>query len=295
MVRHDGLHPEAAHVDQWLWGGYRETESVRGSMRRRRAQMAHVLDCRERILGLMPPEVTAEALDERAGQLALVQYGTARWLSLLKQVRFRHRERVARRVFAPERCGDAPFRDADHGTVHVVSVLDGGPGFKDVEPFLCARASRRARAGAYLRHLQARRLGAGDLWSPHEHALVGQWGLFARTAISAGTCLGVYGGQLLDEVDIFLLQDDRYLMSASDAVGQVAVNGENMMSLMNTLFDVDGEGRLLGHPAAGYNVAGEAYHLTLRHGWTARVHAFRASEDIPAGRELRWNYDLTNA
>lgn len=283
---------DRADVDRWLWDGYRRIDTMPDSPQRRRAHMTHVLDCQHRVLALMPTDDAATPTDERARQLALMSYGTERWLALLAQVRLRHRDRVARREYAAEHAGDPPFRDADHGVVHVVEVLDRADAFADVEPYTDARIGRRARAAHALRLLVPRRIEAADLRSPQEVALIGQRGLFARHDIPAGTCLGVYGGQLLDEVDLFLLDDDRYLMSASDPVGRVAVNGENLLSLMNTLFLFDAEGRPDGHPPAGYNVRGESFPVRLRHGWTARIHAFRASEDIPAGRELRWNYDL---
>lgn len=279
-------------VDRWLWDGYRRIETMPDPAQRRRAHMTHVLDCQHRVLALMPQDDETLPTGERARQLSLMSYGTERWLALLAQVRLQHRERVARREYAAEHAGDPPFRDADHGVVHIADVLERAEAFADVEPYTDARVSRRTRALQALRLLEPRRIAAADLRSPGEVALIGQRGLFARHDIPAGTCLGVYGGQLLDEVDLFLLDDDRYLMSASDPIGSVAVNGENLLSLMNTLFLFDAEGRTLGHPPAGYNVRGESFPVRLRHGWTARIHAFRASEDIPAGRELRWNYDL---
>nr|WP_297524118.1 SET domain-containing protein [uncultured Roseateles sp.] len=283
---------DRADVDRWLWDGYRRIDTMPDSPRRRRAHMTHVLDCQRRVLALMPRDDDRTSTDERARQLALMSYGTERWLALLAQVRLRHRDRVARRDYAAEHAGDPPFRDADHGVVHVVDVLDRLEAFADVEPYTDAGVGRRTRAAHALRLLEPRRIAAADLRSPREAALIGQRGLFARHDIAAGTCLGVYGGQLLDDVDLFLLDDDRYLMSASDPIGEVAVNGENLLSLMNTLFLFDADGRPDGHPVAGYNVRGESFRVRLRHGWTARIHAFRASEDIPAGRELRWNYDL---
>jgi hypothetical protein len=211
---------------------------------------------------------------------------------MLRRFRFRERARVARPAFRIEACGDYPFRDADHGEVRISEVLGDAAGYADVEPFTCPGVGRRVRAAACLRWLAPRRVTEADLRSPGERALIGQWGVFARQAIPAGTCLGIYGGLLLDEVDLFLLQDDRYLMSASDVLGQVAVNGENIMSLMNTLFEIDAHDDVTGHPAEGYNVTAASYRVALRHGWQARIRAFRASQDIPAGRELRWNYGL---
>lgn len=284
-----------AEIDRWLVDGLRWADAVDDPALRRRAQMSHLLAAHRRLLGLMPGGDTDASSLLRERQLALLRHGTRRWLSLLKRVRYEHRARVARRSFRYEDCGVAPFRDADHGGVDVLDVLDRPEAFADVAPFVDAGVSHRARAAASLRLLQPRRLEAADLWSPGEAPLLGQWGLFAAVDLPAGTCLGVYGGQLLDDVDIFLLIDDRYLMSASEPVGRLAVNGENLMSLMNTLFVLDADGAVAGHPRDGYNVRGETFSVRLRHGWTARLQAFRASEDIPAGRELRWNYDLGGA
>jgi hypothetical protein len=260
---------------------------------RGRALMTHALYCRDHILSLMAQvdDDTAD-LARRSRELDLMRHGTARWLAMVRKIRFQQRWRVTRREFRIEHCGDYPFRDADHGEIAVISVEGDEARFADVEPFICARTRRRVRAATSLRWLLPRRVTEADLRSASERALVGQWGLFARTAIPAHTCLGVYGGQLLDDVDLFLLQDDRYLMSASDVLGQVAVNGENIMSLMNTLFELDAHGKVVGHPAGGYNVVAEAFRVTLRHGWHACIRAFRAVEDIPAGAELRWNYGL---
>lgn len=255
--------------------------------------MTHLLDSRRHILSLMDEgDVDASNVAERAHQLDLLRHGTGRWLSMLRRFRFRERARVTRPAFRIETCGVYPFRDADHGDVRIDEVLGDAAGYADVEPFTCPRASRRARAAACLRWVVPGRVSEADLRNPHERALIGQWGLFARAAIPAGTCLGVYGGQLLDDVDVFLLQDDRYLVSASDVLGRVAINGENIMSLMNTLFETGANGDVTGHPVDGYNVTTATYRVALRHGWQARILAFRASEDVPAGRELRWNYGL---
>ncbi|WP_374568161.1 hypothetical protein [Ideonella sp.] len=280
-------------LDDYLDDGWAAAEALADAAARRRALMAHLLDSRQRILSAMDEgEVDASNVAERAGQLELVRHGTDRWLSMLRRFRFRERARVARPAFRIEACGVYPFRDADHGEVRLVEVVGDSSGYADVEPFTCPRASRRARAAASLRWLVPRRVTEADLRRPGEQALIGQWGLFARRAIPAGTCLGVYGGQLLDEVDLFVLQDDRYLMAASDVLGQVSINGENIMSLMNTLFETDASGEVTGHPPDGYNVTAATYRVVLRHGWQARIRAFRASEDIAAGCELRWNYGL---
>lgn len=280
-------------VDRMLQAGCDAAARLTDAAQRRRALMRHVMDSRDRILAMMgSDEPDGVELAERTRQLALMKHGTSRWLAMVRRIRYHERGRVARREYRLAPAGAQPFRDADHGEIAVRSVAGDSTRFADVEPFTCAQASRRARAQLGLRWLLPRRMTASDLRSASERALIGQWGLFARTAIPAGTCIGVYGGQLLDDVDLFLLQDDRYLMSASDVLGEVAVNGENIMSLMNTLFEVDEHGEVTGHPAQGYNIVAEPFRVTLQHGWQARIRAFRAAEDIPAGVELRWNYGL---
>ena len=280
-------------VDRMLRDGHEAASRLTDAAQRRRALMRHVMDSRERILALMgDDEPQGVGLEERTRQLALMKHGTSRWLSMVRRIRYQERARVRRREYRLEAVGCQPFRDADHGEIRVRSVAGDGARFADVEPYTCAKASRKARAQANLRWLQPRQMLWSDLRSASEQALIGQWGLFARTAIPAGTCIGVYGGQLLDDVDLFLLQDDRYLMSASDVLGEVSVNGENLMSLMNTLFEFDERGAVTGHPAQGYNVQAESFVVAFDHGWQARIRAFRAAEDIPAGAELRWNYGL---
>ncbi|WAC71579.1 SET domain-containing protein [Roseateles sp. SL47] len=244
--------------------------------------------------------MNAIALAQRRGQT--VSAAMANWVSLVKVFRYRERQRIARRNYADADCGLAPFRDADHGALRLLCadeaslpLADGSRrAMADVEPFVAA-CSQRARAAAQQRWMLARRLTEADLKGPHEASLVGQRGVFARANIPAGTCLGVYGGQMLGEVDYFLLQDDRYLMALRSGAGPAFVNGENLMSLTNTLFEVDAMGQRAGHPAEGYNLTRVLFPSKWSHGWHIGLPAFFASQDIPAGTELRWNYDLSRA
>lgn len=245
--------------------------------------------------------MNAIALAQRRGQT--VSAAMASWVSLVKVFRYRERLRIARRTYADGDAGLAAFRDADHGPLRLLSadalslpLADGSQRpFDAVAPFVESGCSRRARAALYLRWMEPRRIIEADLWDPHEAALVGQRGVFARRPIPAGTCLGVYGGQLLDEVDYFLLQDDRYLMALRSGAGPAFVNGENLMALTNTVFEWDAMGQRGAHPADGYNLVRVLFASKWSHGWHMGMPAFFASQDIPAGTELRWNYDLSRA
>jgi hypothetical protein len=310
--------------------GYDEAEALPDPAARPRAHMVHILQAKAYLEALAAPQVLdrmresalkAVAAEAAAGgavagdvaaalgldtlrplrtQLLLVQSGGEYFLSMLEQVRQQYRHRVERRDYRDAACGAYPFRDATHEQVHVVSAqplsapaLSGRRyAYADVEPYVNPGLGDAERAALYLSRLQVRTLEAADLKRPDETALVGQRGVFATQPIAAGTCVGVYGGQIMDKMDIFILQDDRYLISASLEAGRLGVNGENMMSMSNTLFVLDGEGKPSGHPATGYNIESAAFQARLADGREIVLRAFFAIADIAAGDELRWNYDL---
>jgi len=237
-------------------------------------------------------------------RVRLVRLGTAHWLTRLDEFRNEHRARVDRRAYDDAHGGAPPFRDADHGALDILSVNDWSlpdPQGKRrsvdaVAAFLGISSSHRAE---FCRErLLIRTMTEADLKSAQERDLAGQRGLFARVPMAAGTCLGVYGGQLMDDVDQFILRDDRYLMalrtgpSRNGMPRRVAVNGEGALSLMNTLFDYDKAGRPTGQAHHGYNVERVLYPARLAHGWHIAIPAAFTSTAVRAGDELRFNYEL---
>jgi hypothetical protein len=242
-------------------------------------------------------------------RVRLVSLGTAHWLTRLDEFRHEHEGRVRRRDYDDALCGAPPFRDADHGELKVLSVDDWSlPDRRGrrrprsaVAPFLDADATSACLAALYLDRLLVRTLGEADLKCPQEEPLLGQRGLFARLPIAAGTCLGVYSGQLMDEVDQFILRDDRYLMALRSAPTgdptattprRAAINGEGPLAMMNTLFDYDAAGQPTGHPGGGYNVERVLYPARLSHGWHVGIPAAFTCADVQAEEELRFNYEL---
>jgi len=253
-----------------------------------------------------PPVRELDDISLALHRLQLVQSGSGRVFSMLRQVRYRHRHRIARREYRDEDCGNYPLRDAEHAVVpvhsagaHSLSSISGRTyDYAGLEPYLSPRLSKRARAALYRRHLLARTMTAADLQSPHEQALIGQRGVFATVPIAPGTCVGVYGGQILDEADGFLAQaaDGRYLINASpDRAGQAFINGETLLSLMNTHFLFDRQGQPCGHPVNGYNVECADFLVEAAYGWKLVVYGFFATTEIRPGEELRWNYRLGQA
>lgn len=232
----------------------------------------------------------------------LCHAGAVECVGMMKRLAYRYRERLARRPYRTQSCGDLPYRDHAHGALRVLgaSELSQPSGSKRVypyalaEPFVDHRVRKRLRAGLYHRRLLARRLGPGDIKTPDERSLIGQWGVFATTPIAAGSCLGVYGGLLMRKADAAMLGNWEHVLwmpSGDDLDGErVWVNGENIMSLINTFVRVDAEGGFLGHPDADYNVEPARFRASLSHGWEAGVVGIFALRDIAPAEELRWNY-----
>ncbi|HET7866269.1 MAG TPA: hypothetical protein VFL86_17870 [Burkholderiaceae bacterium] len=254
-----------------------------------------------RLTALASPEARqAEFMELLQHHVRLVKSASAGSQALLKQVRHTYRERVLRRDLGDALCGTYPYRDADHGAVHVVSgealSRPSRSGiryrFHAVEPFIRVSLGEAERAALYQGPLRVQTLTAADLQCPGEQALIGQRGVFARTDIPAGVCLGVYGGLILGPVDTFLLGDYSHLISASDEPGQLCVNGETMMSLVNTQFLFDAQGRIAGHPEGGYNVEGAAFQVRTADQRDMLLYAYFTATPVAAGTELRVCYEL---
>lgn len=263
------------------------------------AQVEYVVGCKRRLLDLLQSD------DEELADnlMPVAQHAAARLQAMWRRVKYEHRLRVMRRPYRDDACGDAPFRDHAHGVLHVRDLArESRPArsgrlyrAEEVEPFVASACPARVRAALYRGRLEPRRLRACDMWFGNEQSIVGQWGVFARTAIAANTCVGVYGGQLMDAQDLLLVDDDRYLITASvdsaDAAS-VSVNGETLLSLANTLMVLDAQGQFVGHPDDGFNLEVAKFPARFTHGWQACVPALFTTRDIAPGEELRWHYGL---
>lgn len=247
------------------------------------------------------PAITeAEFIALLRHQTGLVRQGFESNRSLRSQLQQQHGGRVRRQDRGDALCGTYPFRHADLGPVHVRSApalsRPSRSGiryaFADVEPFVREDLGEAERAALYQSRLRVQTLTIADLLCPDEQALVGQRGVFARTDIPAGVCLGVYGGLIMDPVDIFLLEDTSYIFKASDTPGQLCVNGEIMTSLVNTRFLFDAQGRITGHPRGVYNVEEAAFEVRLSDQREMLMHAYFSLAPIAAGTELRICYHL---
>lgn len=268
---------------------YVEAQALPTETERRDAHLKHILRTKELIEALVEPQLLARAAASQPGSPAdgpaltdaggvdatmqrfrLAHAGGTYFFSVLEKVRHDYRD---------ELCGTYPWRDVQHAALHVrpacersaASALGHCYPWTLAEPYARADMAEAARAELYQSRLLVRTLTAADLQSPDEQGFVGQRGVFAHARIPADSYVGVYGGQLLDRADLFLLQDDRYLICASSTPGDKGINGENMMAIMNTHYLLDAQGQVVGQRGAGRlrggDGAGRAAHrpCLLRH------------------------------
>lgn len=207
-----------------------------------------------------------------------------------------------------------PFRDLQGRPVRIRSLerqvkLESGTTYTSapIKPYIEFEGYERVGA-LYEEKLQWRRFTADDVKVPGESALIGQSMVVANRRIAKGEIVGVYGGVIIP---------GSMSVNAQSTFGMVAgfvpqtgisilepkpifVIGDTIISRINTNFEYDPEGKPVRQAPGGYNVeaAGfnvEAEHATSRPGVrTAYIlNAVFATEDIPAGVELRIDYGYT--
>ncbi len=278
--------------------------SIENPPERRRAEMSTLVgfkDMMMRLVDMPPPEGCSDPVKFAPRRVQLLCAGTDEWVAVLERMRERESAMLERRDYDESHCGDPAYRTADHGPLTLIEAsprsLTSPSGqayaFASVAPFIEASGNADSRESAYRRWVGQRTMVASDLRDPSEFELIGQRGLFAVADIPAGTCVGVYGGLLLDEVGIFLTAQTRYLLSPPAVNGRrCSINGEGLIALANTLFVLDADGKPCGHPAEGYNMEAAQFDARFNHGWNLRIPAFFTTTDVLAGEELRWNYRL---
>ncbi|NWA84142.1 hypothetical protein HX783_15280 [Pseudomonas sp. D2002] len=158
----------------------------------------------------------------------------------------------------------------------------------------------------YEAKLQRRLFTAQDMKAPGEKSLIGQSMVVANRRIAKGEIVGVYGGTVLPSQvaspggqTYILLAGSR---PASGRLGRepIEISGDNIISRINTNFDYDANGKPVRQAAGGYNVEGVGFDIEADEVWGAKttrtdfiLTAVFATEDIPAGAELRMNYDYS--
>jgi hypothetical protein len=203
-----------------------------------------------------------------------------------------------RRPYAVEIDGEYPFRNLD-GSAHVLSLDTATALDPDAASFIASLidpkldpASRSRLAHTYL---YPGRVKEHHLLTPLERPLIGQFGVFAKRHIPAGTCVGIYGGPLLDNADRIMVTDRRYLAKCGGVDGKgTFINGENIMSLMNTTFRYDTCGAIVSHDGQRTNIRAQSFRCKTAGGTPVSPLAFFVTTDINEDCELRWSYGYGN-
>lgn len=166
----------------------------------------------------------------------------------------------------------------------------------------------------YEEKLQVRTFTAEDVKIAGEQSLVGQLTVVANRRIAKGEVVGVYGGTVLPR-GLYGSGGNAFTMTVgSRAVYEagryvtepVSLSGDNILSRINTRFDYDANGNPVRQAAEGYNVETIPFHVEtdMLLGVAPAVKTVKkdfllntvwATEDIPAGAELRLDYGYTEA
>ncbi|CAB3772653.1 SET domain-containing protein [Paraburkholderia solisilvae] len=161
-----------------------------------------------------------------------------------------------------------------------------------VAPFLDPRLTPAERSYLYDRNLAVTTIMSGHLTSEFERTLLGQAGVIANRFIDPGTCLGVYGGVLLEKNHSVRPFDNRFIFCVDGKGNEDRyIDGENILSLINTAFTYDTKGAIIGSAdEQTYNVMSKPVRCILPDGDELTMPAYFSKRAIPPGTELRVDY-----
>ncbi len=164
-------------------------------------------------------------------------------------------------------------------------------------------------ARLYEEKLELRTFTEADMKVPGEKALIGQLMVVANKRISKGEALGLYGGTL-SPVRLVRREEQTFTMLAGAYLHYgpgkfieepVVVIGDNIVSRINSNFEYDASGKPIHQSPHGYNVLTVGFKVEADMQVGDRLvnrrymlNALFATEDIPAGTELRWNYNYSD-
>ncbi|NWC85802.1 hypothetical protein HX793_08605 [Pseudomonas reactans] len=157
----------------------------------------------------------------------------------------------------------------------------------------------------YEEKLQWRTFTAEDVKVPGEKALIGQSMVVANRRIAKGETVGLYGGVIIPP-GVSVASESTFGMVVGHQMKpdsltlqpeSIFIVGDNITSRINTNFEYDASGKPIRQAPGGYNVEGVPFHIEAEHS-TSRpgvrtpymLNAVFATEDIPAGVELRMDY-----
>jgi hypothetical protein len=164
-------------------------------------------------------------------------------------------------------------------------------------------------ARLYEDKLEVRHFTEADAKVPQERTMIGQMMVAANQRLAKGEALGVYGGTVMpvkyirreeQTFTMFVGQTFRYGVGKLIPETMVIV-GDNATSRINSNFEYDATGKPIRQSHTGFNVETVAFNveaqLMISDTPTLKPYvltALFATEDIPAGTELRMDYDYSD-
>jgi hypothetical protein len=211
--------------------------------------------------------------------------------------------------------GKYPLRDSLGRPVRIRTLqskvtFDSGETYtsEQIKPYIKFEGYETV-ARLYEEKLQLRQFTEADVRVPGERALIGQSMVVANRRIAKGEVVGVYGGTIrsgrfllpAEQVFSMTIGMDVVLRSGQLGPGPIAVVGDNIISRLNTHFIYDDTGKPLRQAPDGYNINLIGFKveadLPNSDGVTRKTYLLNSAfalEDIPAGTELRWNYNYSD-
>lgn len=211
--------------------------------------------------------------------------------------------------------GKYPLRDTFGRPVRIrkletLATLTTGERFRSgpIKPYIQFEGYENV-ARLYEENLELRIFTEADVKVPGEKALIGQNMVVANRRIAKGEALGLYGGTLSPlrlirrEEQTFTMLAGVYLRYGPGKFIEepVVVIGDNIISRINTNFEYDASGKPVRQSPDGYNVQTVGFKVEADILIGDRLvnrpyvlNAMFASQDIPAGTELRWNYSYSD-
>ncbi len=211
--------------------------------------------------------------------------------------------------------GRYPLRDSRGRPIRIrkigsKGISDSGADYRAaaVKPYIQFEGYE-AVGRLYEEKLEVRRFTVADAQVTQELAMVGQMMVVANRRIAKGEALGIYGGTVMP-LKFISPEHQTFTMFVGEAVRYGAGNliqeplvilGDNATSRINSNFEYDDRGKPVRQLSTGYNVETVGFNVEadLILGDTAvrkpyLLTALFASEDIPAGKELRMDYHYSD-
>ena len=235
-------------------------------------------------------------------------------MKMRSQENYQHSQNY-RRIYNRYNNGRYPIRDIDGQPLRIRFMQAIGKSLTSdiripkskITPYIQWQGYEKV-ARLYEEKMEVTTFTAAHQKFPQESALTGEKTVIARRTLQKHEVLGLYGGELLPRV-VATYRQDPYLLSvdphnmpkpgerAPTAItNDVLLSGDNITSRINTIFEYE-EDYPVRQAASGYNVEAVPFDMDVQKGTLPmqrlQLTALVANDVIPAGTELRWNYQYS--